>query len=594
MSDRSEDRRTPLSERLRESPWWVLVPAGVVAVLLGLTIALRPFAALSTLLALVVVTCLVNGVAELASVMAGQEARSAVAGAVCWLVTAVAVLSWPGLGLRALTVVIGGALVVAGLARGVAAVRGTTDERAAAVLLGLAEIVFGVLALAIPDVTLLVVAVVFGSRTAMFGVSLLITAWSARRSPTEAARRPGPGVRRAARRWLRVLAAATALVVAFGLFGVAYRLRAAQPVVDAFYSAPADVPDRPGVLLRHEAFTTAVPADADAWRILYTTSRADGVPALASAVVLAAKSRPSGPRPVVAWAHGTTGFAQNCAPTLLRNGFAAGALPALDQIVANGWVLVATDYVGLGTAGPHPYLVGVPAARSVLDAVRAARGITEVEVGDRTVVWGHSQGGGAALWTGGIAPVYAPDVPLAGVAALAPASDLPALVGNLDRVPGGGIFASFVVAGYAATYPDVDVDASVRPEAQVFVREIAARCLAEPEVLLSVGSSLAFDGSIFAGSPAAGALGRRLGENVPTLPIAAPLLIAQGAADALVLPERQAAYAKRLCAAGQKLDYRTYPGRDHVGVVAADSPLVPDLVRWTTERFAGLPAASTC
>jgi pimeloyl-ACP methyl ester carboxylesterase len=226
--------------------------------------------------------------------------------------------------------------------------------------------------------------------------------------------------------------------------------------------------------------------------------------------------------------------------------------------------------------------------------VRATPPLTEVSTSDRTVVWGHSQGGGAALWAGGIAPAYAPDVPLAGVAALAPAGDLPALVGNLDAVPGGSIFASFVVAGYASTYPDADVEAYVRPEAQVFVREIAGRCLAEPEVLLSVGSSLAFDGSIFARNPAEGAFGRRLAENVPTLPVAAPLLIAQGQADALVVPERQAAYARRLCAAGQKLEYRSYAGRDHVGIVAPDSPLVPDLVRWTEERFAGVPATSTC
>ncbi len=584
--------RSAASEPVRRPPRWVIGLVGVLAILLGLTIALRPFASLSTLLALVVGTFVVNGVAELVSVGAGRAPHVGAAVGVSWLLAAVAVLTWPGLGLRTLTVVVGVALIVAGLARGGSAVRGTADERAATALLGLAEIVFGVLALALPDATLLVVAVVFGARTVMFGTSLLITAWSADQGTAPP---PGPPPPRGPlRRWLRVIAAATALLVAFGVFGVAARVRGAQPVVDDFYSAPADVPARPGALLRHEAFTTAVPPDADAWRILYTTTRADGVAALASGIVLVAKRRPPGPLPVIAWAHGTTGFAQNCAPSLLSNGFTAGALPGLDQIVGSGWVLVASDYVGLGTAGPHPYLVGQPEARSVLDAVRAARQLNEVTLADRTVVWGHSQGGGAALWTGGIARTYAPDVPLAGVAALAPASDLPALVDNLDRVPGGSIFASFVVAGYSSTYPDVSVDDYVRPEAQVIVREIAARCLDEPEALLSVGSSLAFDGSIFARDPATGAFGHRLQENVPTLPISAPLLIAQGDADTLVVPDRQAAYARRLCAAGQNLEYRTYAGRDHVGVVAPDSPLVADLVRWTADRLAGAPAPSTC
>ncbi|QUB99149.1 hypothetical protein [Cellulosimicrobium cellulans] len=48
------------------------------------------------------------------------------------------------------------------------------------------------------------------------------------------------------------------------------------------------------------------------------------------------------------------------------------------------------------------------------------------------------------------------------------------------------------------------------------------------------------------------------------------------------------------CAAGQPVDYRTYEGRDHVGLVQADSPLAPDLVRWTEARLAGEPPTPTC
>jgi pimeloyl-ACP methyl ester carboxylesterase len=86
-------------------------------------------------------------------------------------------------------------------------------------------------------------------------------------------------------------------------------------------------------------------------------------------------------------------------------------------------VIVATDYVGLGTAGPHPYLIGQGEARSVLDSVRAARQMPQLSLQPATVVWGHSQGGHAALWAGALAPSYAPDVHVLAVAALAPASD---------------------------------------------------------------------------------------------------------------------------------------------------------------------------
>jgi pimeloyl-ACP methyl ester carboxylesterase len=84
----------------------------------------------------------------------------------------------------------------------------------------------------------------------------------------------------------------------------------------------------------------------------------------------------------------------------------------------------------------------------LLDAIRAARRLDGVTMADdRTVVWGHSQGGHAALWTASLADDYAPDAGVVGVAALAPASDLVGLVDNLDVVAAGSIFASYVGAG---------------------------------------------------------------------------------------------------------------------------------------------------
>ena len=63
-----------------------------------------------------------------------------------------------------------------------------------------------------------------------------------------------------------------------------------HPRPDAFYDIPAEVPAEPGRLLRAEPFRTQVPDGASAWRILYTTTRDDGVPAVASGLVGAAAS----------------------------------------------------------------------------------------------------------------------------------------------------------------------------------------------------------------------------------------------------------------------------------------------------------------
>lgn len=127
-----------------------------------------------------------------------------------------------------------------------------------------------------------------------------------------------------------------------------------------------------------------------------------------------------------------------------------------------------------------------------------------------TVVWGHSQGGGAALWTGALARTYAPDVELSGVAAPAPASNLPGLIGNLPNVTGGSVFSSFAVAAYIATYPDVTWRGAIRPGAEPIVRAMSQRCLSGPGVLVSVLSavSLTRDPDIFVSDPTRGALGK--------------------------------------------------------------------------------------
>jgi acetyl esterase/lipase len=102
----------------------------------------------------------------------------------------------------------------------------------------------------------------------------------------------------------------------------------------------------------------------------------------------------------------------------------AGMIWGLSDMLARGYVVVATDYPGLGTPGIHPYLIGVSEGRAVLDSVRAARDLPDAGASNRFAVWGHSQGGHASLYTGELAASYAPDLKLVGVAGAAPATYL--------------------------------------------------------------------------------------------------------------------------------------------------------------------------
>lgn len=554
----------------------------------GVVLVMRPFASLAVLLVLVVAGLVILGLRAAVDPATGRRHR--VLMAAVYLGAAAAVLLWPGPSIRVVAVVVGLALVVEGVVDVVSGVRSRGAARANGVLVGAASVVFGLLALAWPDVTVLVVAVTLGARLVLAGIRQCVAALR----PGSPARSPGRA-RSGLLAWLRVGGSLVALLVAGVLVVVSVELHRAAPTPDAFYDAPADIPTQPGTLLRSEPFTRAVPTGAQAWRILYTTTRDDNHPAVASGIVVVPTGATAGPRPVIAWAHGTTGAAPGCAPSLLDQPFESGALFVLDQVIANGWALVATDYVGLGTAGPHPYLIGQGEARSVLDAVRAAHQLQDADLTPDTVVWGHSQGGNAALWTGMLPPDYAPDVKIDGVAALAPAANLPALVDNLNTITGGTLFASFVITSYAAIYPDVKIDDYVRPGARIIVEESATHCVgSDPGVLVSILESLVLDGPIWKGNPDRGTFASRLQQNVPSGPIRAPLLIAQGEADTLVIPSAQQAYVTQLCQSGQRVDYRSYPGRDHVPLVQPDSPLIPQLLAWTRDRLAAETPTNTC
>lgn len=577
------DRRARPGARL---PWALSLAVGAGCAVLGIVLAVRPFLSLAVLVVLLAVGLVAHGIAEL---LRRDAPWLRVVLAIGWIAAGVLVLAVPGLTIGGLVLVVGIALVLSGAIGAVRALRGAGGDRWTALALAVASVLLGVVALAWPDVTVFVVAAVLGVRLVLLGGSLVIDAIRRARTGASTVEADDAGVpprARARRRTGAVLAlvgAAALLLVSVQLSGV--------PRPDAFYDPPSAVPAEPGQLLRSEPFERAVPEGATAWRMLYTTTAADGAPAVASGLVVVPGTGDD--HPVVAWAHGTTGYATGCAPSLLEEPFVAGAMPDLSATLAAGWAVVATDYAGLGTAGSQPYLIGEGEGRSVLDAIRAAQQL-EAGLGTDTVLWGHSQGGHAALWAGGLAAGYAPELAIVGVAAMAPATDLPALLDGITGSPVGAVFGAFALAAYVEAYPEVAPGDYVRPGARIMVESMQQRCLTDPSTLVSLATSIVSDGRVWSQRPGDGELGERAAENVPTLPIGAPLLLAQGGADSLITARAQDGYVAARCAEGQAIDYRTYPGLDHMGVVTGESPLLPELRAWTADRFAGAPAADGC
>jgi hypothetical protein len=219
----------------------------------------------------------------------------------------------------------------------------------------------------------------------------------------------------------------------------------------------------------------AVRMRARAWRILYRSTSATGEPRAVSGTVLLPARRRRGARPLIGYAIGTHGIGDSAAPSrLLARGldWEAGLMAAL---LARGWAVAITDYEGLGTPGDHTYMVGRALGPNVLDSIRAARELVpdELPADGQAAAIGYSEGGFAAAWAAQLQPAYAPDVKLTAVVAGAAAANMETAGPGVE-----GTFFSFFMAyggiGYAAAYPELDLDAYLTPKAReriAFLRE---------------------------------------------------------------------------------------------------------------------------
>src|SRR5712664_1291628 len=343
------------------------------------------------------------------------------------------------------------------------------------------------------------------------------------------------------------------------------RARITAHAPDAFYDPPSDMSRQPGALLRSEPLKDVIlPAGIRGWRILYATTVDDSTPATAVATVFAPTDPPAGPRPVIAWEHATTGLLQKCMPSLLSAPTAG--IPGRDRIVKAGWVVVATDYSFAEKGGPHPYLIGEGEARAALDSARAAGQISGLTLGKRTVVWGYSQGGHAALWTGINGPRYAPDLEILGVAAIAPAANIKNILAMNIAVDKR--FGPYLALAYSRFYPDITFEQALRPEALDAARQIVNLCgFILPKDLERIEALVVtVDGPALATSSNK-ALQARLEQNTADGLITAPVVIAQGLSDTVVPSSATDAYVEERCAAGQRLEYWTFAGCDHFTIV---------------------------
>ncbi len=344
----------------------------------------------------------------------------------------------------------------------------------------------------------------------------------------------------------------------------------------AFYTPPAPLPSGAhGKLIwaRKATGQATLKGAKSNSLLLYRSTSVGGAPVAVSGVLDLPKGKaPKGGWPVITWAHGTTGIADTCAPSITPNN-ANYDHALMQRWIKAGYAVVRTDYEGLGTPGPHPYLIGVSEGRSVLDAVLAAREL-EPKLSKDVVISGHSQGGQAALFAAALASKWTPSLKIKGTVAFAPVSHLSeqgALLRNLNTTSLTGL-AALIVRGIDVADPALGIAGLLSPQAAALYPQTDTKCLPDlgkPDSFGSLPASQLFraDADV---NPIVAALAAN--DDPEGLKIKTPVLIEQGSADTTVFPTFTQQMVAEYTKAHVKVTYKTYGGLTHGTVVTSGKP----------------------
>jgi len=363
------------------------------------------------------------------------------------------------------------------------------------------------------------------------------------------------------------------------------------PSGDAFYDPPSPLPaGQHGDIIWCRPSTSPV-AGTQAWQILYLSTTAGGQATAISGTVLVPDAAYPGTRPVMAYAPGTQGWGDQCAPS---REMAAGDFDeqfAVNNLLDKGWAVVVTDYPGLGTPGTEAYNVGIPEGYGVLDALRAATLLPGAGLSTAAPmgIEGYSQGGGAADWAAQLQPSYAPGLDLVGVAAGGTPANLQAVANNIN----GTIWFAFLAGsaeGFNTVYPSLDLNGELTPAGQAAMAQLETMCQAQG--LLTYAGKKIQDYTVGGINPMTEPRWEAVldANNLGAMKPAVPLYEYHGLLDEIIPYSVEQTLHGQYCAMGVRTQLTGYLGDHILTQVLAQT----DVVNWLSARVAGDPAPSNC
>ena len=424
------------------------------------------------------------------------------------------------------------------------------------------------------------------------------------------------------------------LIAVAAVLGLSANAALAEPAVAPFYQSvmQMEAEGTLGQVIKQEKIHTSIEG-AQAWRIAYISSDLTGKKTISTGLVVA----PVGPpptdgRPVMSWAHGTTGNAQSCGPSQVENPaqelneyFLVGGnswtdygLPNVEQFIREGYVVVGTDYQGLGGGGRHQYAVSNTNARDAINIIRAAGTMKETGAGKKAIIYGWSQGAGATIAAAG-QPAYIAQkgtaydgIDVVGFVAMAPNYLAMYQPEKLDQATGDKMIGDFAAAwsqnvfefahfaqnmwGTQAAFPDKLKlsDLFTGEGAQALDEIYSNKCVhagvdtinyTYGESYKTLVRSQLKNGFAWAQAIIDGSV------NVKVKPTA-PVLILWGNKDTAMPPVMGDVYRKKVCEIGGNVARVQLPGdQTHFSTPGAS---IAFYVPWIKERLAGKTAADGC
>lgn len=320
------------------------------------------------------------------------------------------------------------------------------------------------------------------------------------------------------------------------------------------------------------------------------------------------------PLPTLAILHGTTGFKDGCGPSVdTDQALLASALASF------GYVVVVPDYIGLKNGPPstgflHPYLAGQPTAIASLDAIRAVGHLPEeIREGEgrasaRAVIVGGSQGGHAALWVDRLAPYYAREIDIAGIAATVPPSDLlgqSTLALTTFRDSSSNVLAFLSASspwyGHAdalgtALVPPLDIDVPAAMAAScdpggAFSDKTTLESVFQPSLLAAASAGTLADVDPWGCMTTENGLTTTSIPRIQKDPSSYGLMFITGEKDTLVDTPTERAAFETLCNGGMPMQYLECTGASHTKATLWS---LPQILSFFEDRLAGKTFEKQC